>query len=124
VVQTSTLCMEDGRKTCYKFFCVVIDKTSFVRTKCHVTIKTLEFHVSRHIPGGAYATPPLGWIADRPVFIVTRVQSYDIGKCLGWSSNRHGWLWHMPRPCQHISDKVSRKSLCEIFFPPHEDKRM
>ena len=64
---------------------MVIDKTIFVHTKCHVSLKTLELNGSRHTPGGAYATPPLGRIADRPMFIVTRVQSYDVCRCLGWS---------------------------------------
>ena len=88
---------------------MVIDKTIFVHTKCHVTLKTLELHESHHTPGGAYATPPLGRIADRPVFIVTRVQSYDVGRCLGWSSNRHGWSWLLPSQCQHLSDKGESK---------------
>jgi len=98
--------MEDGRKV---VFCVVIDKIIFVHTKSHVTLKTLELHRSRHTPGGAYATLPLGRIADRPVFIVTRVQCYNVGRCLGWSPYRHGWSWLMPRPCQHLSDKGELK---------------
>jgi hypothetical protein len=46
--------MEDGRKDVfYAVFCVVIDKTIFVNTKCHVTLETLELNGSRHTPGGA-----------------------------------------------------------------------
>jgi len=54
VVQASVLCMEDGRKdVLYVVFYVVIDKTIFVHTKSHVTLKTLELYGSRHTPGGA-----------------------------------------------------------------------
>jgi hypothetical protein len=92
-------------KVCYKLSFVWQSIKQFLSTQSATShLKTLELHGSRHTLGGAYATPPLGRIADRPVFIVTRVQSYDVGRCLGWSSNRHGWSW-LPSPCKHLSVK-------------------
>jgi len=74
-----------------------------------VNLKTLELHGSRHTPGGLYASPAFGRIADRPVFIVTRVHSYDVGTCLGSYPNRHGSSWLVPSQCQHLSDKGESK---------------
>jgi hypothetical protein len=103
---------------------VVIDETIFVHTKCHVTLKTLELHGSRHTPGGAYATPPLGRIADRPVFIVMRVQSYDVGRLLAGLPTGMDGRGSCPARASISLIRVSRKSLCEILFPLHVDKRM
>jgi hypothetical protein len=103
--------LHGGRtKRCFIcFLCVVFDKRIFFFFLCHVTLKTLELHGPRYTRGGAYAVPPLGLIVDTPVFIVTRVESYDVGRYLGWSSNRHGWSWLMSSLCQYLSHKGELK---------------
>jgi len=90
---------------------VVIDKTIFVHTKFHVTLNSLELHGPRYTSGGAYAAPPLGRIMGRPVFIVTRVVFYDVGRWLGWSSNRHYLVAAHALPVPASLIRVSRKSL-------------
>jgi len=98
-------------------FCVVILKTTSVHTKRHVTLHTFEYHSSCHAPHWTHATTPLLGVAARPVLIVTCVQSSDVSRSSGWSPNRHGWLWLMPSPCQHLSDKGESKISVWDFLP-------
>ena len=99
---------------------MVIFKTTSIHTKRRVTLDAFEYYGSRHAPRWTHATTLLLGVADRPVLIVTCVQSSDVSRSWGWSPYRHGWLWLMPRPCQHLSDKVETK--ISVKFSSHHLK--
>ena len=63
-------------------------------------------------PRPTHVTSAFRMTAAMPVLLVTCVQSSDVSRSLGWSPYRHGWLWLMPRTCQHLSDKGAPIKAC------------
>jgi hypothetical protein len=98
-------------------FCVVICKTASVHTKCHITLDTFINHCSFNAPRWTHTTSPLLGIATWPVLTMTCVQSSDVTRNRGGSPYRRRWLWLMPSPCQHLSDKGESKISVWDFLP-------
>jgi len=123
--KASSLCVEDGRTDVLQVgLCMVIFKTVLINTKHHFTLDTSEYHRSLHAP--QRHTRHRRFVLLRP------------GQCLLWRMSSLPVLLEAeagvptgmdgrgscPNHASISLIRVSRKSLCEIFFPPHEDKRM
>jgi len=102
---------------------VVIGKTISVHTK-FVTLNTLELHGSGHTPRVTHGTKPLGGIAGRPVFIVTCPSLPMLVEVWAGLPTGMDGCGSYPAHASISVIRVGRKSVCEIFFPLYEDKRM
>ena len=123
--KSSTLCMEDGRIDVLQVgLCMVIFKTVLIHTKCHITLDTSEYHRSLH-------DPPLNTRGIAVSCYCGQASAYcDVSSLLVLLEAEAGLPTGMdgrgscPNRASISLIRVSQKSLCEIFFPPHEDKRM
>ena len=101
---------------------VVIFKTCFFNTQSQFTLMALHEHFLCHTPGLTHATIQLRLRRDRPMFAVADFKPSDVGFNIRWSGL--GTLRSGPAWANIFLTRVYRKSLYDIFLPPHEEWRM
>ena len=101
--------------------CVVIFKTCFFNIQSQFTLTALHKHFLCHTPGLTHAA--LSCVSDG-IGHCLLPQTSSLATCnstLGGLSNGLGTLHSGPECAYIFLTRVYRKSLCDIFLPPHKE---
>ena len=104
--------------------CVVIFKTFFFKAQSHFTLTALHEHILCHTL--ALHTRHLSCVSDG-IGQCLLPQTSSLATCdstLGGLPNGLGILRSGPAYANIFLTRVYRKSLCDTFLPPHEERRM
>ena len=104
--------------------CVVIFKTFFFKAQSHFTLTALHEYILCHTL--ALHTRHLSCVSDG-IGQCLLPQTSSLATCdstLGGLPNGLGILRSGPAYANIFLTRVYRKSLCDIFLPPHEEQRM
>ena len=101
--------------------CGNLQNMFFSNAQSHLTLTALHEHFPCHTPGLTHPTPQprLRW--DRPCLLLQTSSLATCDSMLGGLPNGLGTLHSGPACASIFLTRVYRKSLCDIFLPPHEE---